>query len=72
MLSNLPRYQALVRYADRNERRQSLVLTFRERGQEDPTVAATIRAESEAYGMPSGDVMDYVNVILDNNDIILK
>jgi hypothetical protein len=68
MLSNLPRYQAMVRYADRNDRRQSLVQTFRERGQENPDIAAAIHSESETYGVPSMDIRDYVNAILEKEN----
>ena len=63
-LSNLPRFHAMVRYADRKQRRQAFVQTFREKGQEDPTVAASIRARSSKLGMPADDIKHYVNDIL--------
>ena len=46
-LSNLPRFQALVRYADGNERRQALLRTYAEKGRENPTTAGAIRRRSE-------------------------
>jgi hypothetical protein len=65
LLSNLPRFQAMVRYADRNNRRQSLVQTFREKGQENQDVLEAIRTQSEAYGAPIMDIKRYINAILE-------
>ena len=64
-LSNLPRFQALVRYADGRQRRQALIQTFREKGQENPAVAAAIRKQSEAYGTPVTDIRKHLTDILE-------
>ena len=64
-LSNLPRFQAMVRYADRKQRRQALIKTFREKGAENPSVATAIRKNSEGYGTPILDIKKYITDILE-------
>ena len=64
-LYNLPRFHAMVRYADRKQRRQAYIKTFREKGQENSDVKDAILARSETYGTPSADIRQHVLDILE-------
>lgn len=68
ILSNLPRFHALVRYTDRIHRRQAALRTFPPRGRKRPTLANAIRARSETYGTPIENIRKNINVILDISD----
>ncbi len=67
-LSNLPRFQALVRYADGNERRQARIRTCAEKGQENRAVASAIRQRSGHYGTPRDVIDRYLNAKLNLHD----
>lgn len=68
-LSNLPRFHALVRYADRKHRRQALIKTFREKGTKNPAVATAIRKRSEDYGTPISDIKQSITDILEVENV---
>jgi hypothetical protein len=67
-LSNLPRFHAMVRYADRDQRRQAFIRTFREKGTENPATAAIIREKSEVYGKPIENIRTHITDILEMED----
>jgi hypothetical protein len=67
-LANLPRYHAMVRYADRKHRRQAQIRTHRERGEESAATTALILAQSEEYGRTREEIEHYRDVILGVKD----
>jgi hypothetical protein len=64
-LSNLQRFEALVRVERRRKRHQSWVKTVREQGEENEAVGAYIRRRSETYGRPLEEISAYNRAILE-------
>jgi hypothetical protein len=67
-LSNLPRFHAMIRYADRDQRRQAFIRTFGDRGVENQSTFSAIRKQSEAYGRPIENIRSHITDILEMED----
>lgn len=65
-LSNLKQFQAMVRYVDGNNRRQTKIKTYRPAGKMNKTTDTKIRKYSEDHGRNMSEIELYKNDILNS------